>query len=112
MSEHAFPEMVHSLPEVDVPLEGVRGWLLQGKDRQLVFWEIEPIGEVPQHSHGEQWGVVVEGEMDLTIGGQTRRCRAGDSFHIPAGVEHGAKFLTHFRAIDFFADVDRYQVRA
>ena len=112
MSEHAFPEMVHSLPEVDVPLEGVRGWLLQGKDRQLVFWEIEPIGEVPQHSHGEQWGVVVEGEMDLTIGGQTRRCRAGDSFHIPAGVEHGATFLTHFRAIDFFADVDRYQVRA
>jgi quercetin dioxygenase-like cupin family protein len=50
--------------------------------------------------------------MDLTIGGQTRRCRAGDSFHIPAGVELGATFLTHLRAIDFFADVDRCQMQA
>jgi quercetin dioxygenase-like cupin family protein len=64
------------------------------------------------HTHGEQWGIVVEGEMELTIGGQTRRCGPGDSYHIPAGVEHGAKFLTHFRAIDVFADVDRYKAKS
>jgi len=29
--------------------------------------DIDPIGEVPPHSHGAQWGVVVEGEMELTI---------------------------------------------
>jgi quercetin dioxygenase-like cupin family protein len=75
----------------------------------VVFFEIEPIGTIPPHSHGEQWGIVVEGEMDLTIGGQTRRCRPGDSYHIPAGVEHGATFLSHFRAIDVFADRDRYK---
>ena len=69
------------------------------------------IGQIPPHSHGEQWGIVVQGEMDLTVGGETKRYRAGDSYHIPAGVEHGATFLTHFRAIDVFADVDRCKAK-
>ena len=47
--------------------------------------------------------------MELTIGGETRRYGPGDSYHIPAGVTHGARFLSHFRAIDVFADADRYQ---
>ena len=111
MNENAYPKVITRLPKVDINLDGVRGWLSQAKDHQVVFWDIDPIGEIPRHSHGEQWGIVVEGEMDLTIGGQTKRYRAGDSFHIPAGVEHGATFLTHFRAIDFFAEVDRYQAR-
>ena len=105
----SFPEMIRSLPEADIPFDGVRGWISQAADHQIVFLDIEPIGAVPPHSHGEQWGIVVEGEMDLTIGGETKRYRAGDSYHIPAGVVHGATFLTHFRAIDVFADRDRYK---
>jgi quercetin dioxygenase-like cupin family protein len=49
--------------------------------------------------------------MELTIGGKTTRYRAGDSYHIDAGVVHSARFLTHFRAIDFFADRERYRAR-
>ena len=93
----------------DIPLDGVRGWISQAADHQVVFFDIDPIGEIPPHSHGEQWGIVVEGAMELTIGGVTRTYRAGDSYHIPAGVEHGAKFLSHFRTIDVFADADRYR---
>lgn len=109
MAVAGYPAMITGLPEVDIPMEGVRGWLSQAADHQIVFFEIEPIGEIPPHSHGEQWGTVVEGEMELTIGGQAKRYGAGDSYHIPAGVVHGARFLTHFRAIDVFADVDRYK---
>lgn len=104
-----FGDMIKSLPEADIPLAGVRVWLSQGKDHQIGFFEIEPIGEVPPHSHGEQWGIVVEGEMELTIGGETKRYGPGDSYHIPAGVVHGAKFLSFFRTIDVFADVERYK---
>jgi quercetin dioxygenase-like cupin family protein len=111
MAGNAYPEFIRGLPKVDIPLPGVRGWLSQAKDHQVVFFDIDPIGEVPPHSHGEQWGIVVEGAMELTIGGETRTYRAGDSYHIPAGVEHGAKFLSHFRAIDVFADVDRYKAK-
>ena len=71
--------------------------------------DIEPIGKVAPHSHGEQWGIVVEGEMELTVDGRTRRCGPGDSYHIPAGAVHSANFLSHFRAIDVFADADRYK---
>ena len=106
-----YPEMIESLPDVDVPVEGVRGKLLQSTDRQVVFFEIEPIGSIPLHTHGAQWGIVVEGEMDLTIGDETKTYRAGDSYYIAAGVEHGATFRTHFKAIDVFEEPDRYAAR-
>ncbi|MFH1681106.1 MAG: cupin domain-containing protein [Candidatus Eisenbacteria bacterium] len=109
MSESAFPPMIKRLPEADIPFPGVRGWISQGEDHQIVFLEIEPIGEVSPHSHGEQWGFVVEGEMELTVGNETKRYRAGDAYHVEAGVVHAAKFLKRFRAIDFFADKDRYR---
>ncbi len=112
MAESPFTELITSLPEADVPFPGVRGWISQAADHQVVFFDIDPIGEIPPHSHGEQWGIVVEGEMELTIGGQTRTYCRGDSYHIPAGVVHGAKVLTRLRAIDVFADADRYKARS
>jgi quercetin dioxygenase-like cupin family protein len=112
MSQAAYPEFITRLPEVDLPIDGVRGWLAQARDHQVVFFDIDPIGAVPMHTHGDQWGIVVEGEMELTIGGETKRYGPGDSYYIPAGVEHGAKFLSHFRTIDVFGEPDRYKVKA
>lgn len=109
MSDSAYPGFITDLPRADIPLGGVRGWISQAADHQVVFFDIDPIGEIPPHSHGEQWGVVVEGEMELTIDGVTRRYAPGDSYHIPAGAIHAARFDSHFRAIDVFADADRYK---
>jgi len=111
MSTTDWPELIKSLPEADIPFDGVRGWLLQGQNCQQVFFDIEPIGSVPPHSHGAQWGIMVDGEMKLTIGGETRPIRTGESYYIPAGVQHSATFLSHCRVIDFFEDADRYQIR-
>ncbi|MCH8966811.1 MAG: cupin domain-containing protein [Planctomycetes bacterium] len=109
MTTAPFAELITGLPQADIPLEGVRGWISQAADHQIVFLDIDPIGAIPPHSHGEQWGIVVEGEMELTIDGKTQRYGPGDSYHIPAGVTHSATFLTHFRAIDVFADASRYR---
>ncbi len=109
MSVAAFPEFITSLPEADIPFPGVHGRISQGPDHQIIFMDIEPIGEVAPHRHGAQWGIVVEGEMDLTIGGVKRTYQAGDSYYIPANVEHGATFRTRVRVIDVFADVNRYR---
>lgn len=106
-----YPEVIRQLPEADIPFLGVRGWILQGINRQVVFMDIEPVGEVSEHAHGEQWGVVIQGEMELTIAGQARVYRKGDSYHIPAGAPHSATFRTRVKAIDFFADRDRYKVK-
>jgi quercetin dioxygenase-like cupin family protein len=109
-TEQGYPDLITKLPRIQSPAKGVRGWLLQAPDQQLVFFDIEAIGTIPPHSHGAQWGIVVEGEMDLTIDGETRRVRPGDSYFIPAGAVHSATFLSHCRAIDMFADRDRYEV--
>ena len=109
MAEVNYPDMITSLPKADIPLSGVLGRIFQGHDHQVVFFDIEPIGKIPEHTHGEQWGFVIEGEMILMIGGVSRHCRAGDSYHVPAGVVHSAEFISHFKAMDFFADPDRYR---
>lgn len=106
-----YPDFVRGLPEIDIPLDGVRGWLMQAGQRQAVFFDIEPVGEIPVHTHGAQFGVVLEGEMSLTIDGETRTYRKGDTYFVPAGVPHGATFPTHVRAIDFFDEPDRYSPR-
>ncbi|MBU8893032.1 MAG: cupin domain-containing protein [Bacteroidales bacterium] len=103
-----YPEMIRHLPDADIPFAGVKGKLFQGNDHQMVFFEIEAIGEVAEHSHGAQWGVVFSGEMDFTIGGKTTTYKAGDRYFIPAGVPHSACFKQKTFLMDFFEDADRY----
>jgi quercetin dioxygenase-like cupin family protein len=106
-----YPQVITSLPEADIPFDGVKGWLSKGSDHQIVFFEIEAIGEVAPHTHGAQWGTVFKGEMDLTIGGITRTYQKGDSYFVPYGVEHSAVFRQKTWLMDFFADKERYKAK-
>lgn len=104
--------MITGLPEADIPFRGVRGWLSQSSDHQIVFFEIDAIGEVAEHKHGAQWGTVIEGEMELTIGRVTRTFARGDSYYIPGGILHSAVFRQKTYLMDFFADRDRYRAKS
>ena len=54
--------------------------------------ETAPNAVVPNHNHPhEQAGIMVQGEFEMTIGGETRLLRAGDAYVIPGGVEHSVK---------------------
>ena len=103
-----YPEMIRDLPEIDIQTEGIRGWLFQSTDKQIVFFDIRPVGKVPPHSHCAQWGMVIEGEMSLTIGTETKIYRKGDWYFIPEGVEHSATFPTRVQVMDVFDAPDRY----
>ncbi len=51
---------------------------------------MEPGAVVAEHSHPhEQLGVVVEGSVSLTVGGETREMVAGDAYVVPSDVVHG-----------------------
>lgn len=106
-----FPEMIRALPEVDIQLKGIKGWVLQAKDKQVVFFDIQPSCQVPPHSHCAQWGFVVEGQMHMVIGGESRVYRKGDWYFVPEGVVHSATFLTKVNAIDIFDDPKRYRIK-
>ena len=104
-----YPRMISSLPQADIAFRGVKGWILQGREKQLVFMEIEPIGEVTEHAHSAQFGMVLEGEMSLTIGGDTKRYRKGDTYYIPDGVSHSAVFHSKVYVVDLFDEPARYK---
>ncbi len=106
-----YPEMIRNLPQVDIQLEGVRGWLLSGGGKQVVFFDIQPVGEIPPHSHCAQWGMMLEGEMSLTIDGNTKVCRKGDWYYIPEGAVHSATFHSRVNVIDVFDAPDRYKTK-
>ncbi len=103
-----YPEIIKNLPKINVPINGVEANLMQSPDNQLVFFEFKEDTEIPMHSHGAQWGIVVDGKIDLTIGGIEKTFVKGDSYNIKAGEIHGGKIYAGFKAIDFFEDADRY----
>ncbi len=51
--------------------------------------EIAPGAVLPEHAHPhEQAGIVMQGEFDFTIGGETKRVKQGDAYMIPGNVPH------------------------
>lgn len=106
-----FPEFIKQLPMIEIPIEGVKGWLAQGTEFQLVFFEINAGCSIPPHKHADQFGIIFEGEMTLTIGEKDMRLKQGDSYFIPAGILHSAIFHTHCRVMDYFAEPKRYRTR-
>ena len=56
--------MIHT--KADIHFKWIQGWISQSENHQLVFLEIEPIGKVAEHSHGAQWGVVLEIVYNIT----------------------------------------------
>ena len=104
-----FPDLIRSLPRADIPIEGLKAHLLQGDDQQVLFMVFLQDAKASAHSHGSQWGTVLDGRMDLTVGGVERTCVKGDSYFIPCGVEHSAVIHAGYADVTVFEDVDRYK---
>lgn len=103
-----FPDFIEALAEVDVPIEGVRGWMVQGSAQQVVFLQFDRTVEVPEHSHSEQWEFPLAGRAELRIHGETFEYGAGENFYIPAGVPHAATVHSGYRAMIVFNEPARY----
>lgn len=89
------------------PVAGVQMNVLAGA-RAMVNWvRLEPNGTVPDHAHPhEQIGFVVEGEIIMTIGDETRTVGPGDAYVVPGGVRHaGTGGPDGCVVIDIFAPV-------
>ncbi|MHC4541141.1 MAG: cupin domain-containing protein [Planctomycetota bacterium] len=106
-----FPESITRLPEADIPLRGLKAYLSQSDDHQILFMEFEEEIEVPDHSHRSQWGVVLAGRIDLTIQGTKQTYTTGDRFSIPKGAKHSARIYAGYADISFFDEKDRYKAK-
>ena len=104
-----FPDFVKELPQIDFPFAGVTGWLIQGGRQQVVLVEFDEDVDVPEHSHEEQWEIVVSGSVRLHMGGKETEYEAGETFFVPAGIPHAASVRAGYRAVIVFNEPDRYQ---
>jgi len=106
-----FPEPITSLPEADIPFSSVRAYLSQAETHQIIFMEFSEDAEVPEHFHESQWGIVLEGQIELTIDGVKRLYSKGDRYFILKGVKHSARVFAGYTDITFFNQADRYKVK-
>jgi quercetin dioxygenase-like cupin family protein len=98
-------------PSAEIPVEGVVSRLIQAGEQQFVFMEFDRDVEIPPHSHSAQWGVVLDGEMEIIISGKVHRLMKGDSYFIEKGQVHSAKIKAGFKDLTLFDQIDRYKTK-
>ena len=106
-----FPEPIRNLPEADIPIEGIKAYLSQSDTHQIIFMEFEKDVDLSEHSHAAQIGIVLEGQIDLTIEGKKKTYTKGDRYFIPDGVLHSGKIYAGYADITFFDEPDRYSMK-
>jgi len=107
-----FPGFIKNFPLADVKIAGVTCRLVDNPHGQVVFFELPAGHAIPPHRHGAQWGIVVQGEMELTIEGDTQIFKRGDTYYIPDQAMHSARVWVNTHTVSAFADPDRYQEKS
>jgi len=76
-----------------------------GDKSLLAIVELDSHTEVPAHAHSnEQGGILLEGEMEMGIGIDTRVLKPGDVYIIPGNVQHWARTeISRAKALDIFS---------
>ena len=95
--EHSKTQPVQMFPGI------TRRTLVHGPALMLVEFALEGGRELPMHTHPhEQAGYIVSGRLRLNIGGAFHELKAGDSYHVPSEVPHGATIHESAIVIDAF----------
>ena len=87
-------------------LFGCRARVVHSQFMTFAHWYFEAGQVIAPHSHPhEQVATVLEGELKLTVDGDTRRLGPGAVAIIPPNASHTAKALTACTVIDAFYPV-------
>lgn len=82
---------------------GYRARFIHTKGMTLAYWDVDAGAALPEHSHPhEQIANVLEGEFELTVGGETQVLVPGQVAVIPSDVPHGGRAITNCRLLDAF----------
>ena len=104
-----FPEPIRNLPEADIPLSGIKAFLSQAENHQIIFMEFEEDVVLPEHSHAAQVGIVIKGKIDLTFNDELKTYEKGDIYYIPSDIKHSGKIYAGYSDVTFFDEPNRYK---
>ncbi len=95
----------HDPGQYKTPLPGIQmKTICYGERTLMTEFILEGGYTLPVHSHPyEQTGYLVKGHVRLRIGTEKHETRPGDSWCIPADVEHGAQILEDSVAVEVFS---------
>jgi quercetin dioxygenase-like cupin family protein len=85
---------------------GITGYYAHGSSLTFGYVEIKAGSNLPEHHHvHEQITYIIEGQLDMVIGGKPCSLTAGMYYVIPSNVPHGAFAVTDCKVIDAFNPV-------
>ena len=105
---NTFPQPIKNLPKANIPINGIKAYLSQSDTHQIIFMEFKNDVDLPAHSHAAQFGIVLEGRIELIINKKKTIYKKGDRYYIPEGVRHSGKIYAGYADITFFNEPDRY----
>ena len=106
-----FPDPIKNLPEADIPLNGIKAFLSQAENHQIIFMEFDEEAVLPEHSHAAQVGIVIQGKIELKIQDTLKAYEKGDIYYIPANAKHSGKIHAGYADVTFFDEPHRYEVK-
>jgi quercetin dioxygenase-like cupin family protein len=85
--------MFYDFPQDFKDFEPAPGFMVRVASGQRIMFShvtLQPNAVAPLHNHAEeQMGLILEGEIEFTIGEETRLIKKGDMYLVPAGTGHG-----------------------
>jgi quercetin dioxygenase-like cupin family protein len=85
---------------------GITGYYTHGDSMTFGYVELKAGSSVPMHQHvHEQITYIMEGELDMMIGGESCSLKAGMYHVIPSNTPHSAIANTDCKVIDAFSPV-------
>jgi quercetin dioxygenase-like cupin family protein len=102
-----------TLPMLDLPIpeDVVTSRAIASDQGLMAMFFIHKTVELPEHAHKGQWGTVIEGQLDLTVEGETTVYTPGMNYDIPSGARHSAVAHEGSAILDIFEEADRYPLR-
>lgn len=86
--------------------DGIHGAILHTDTLTFGHIIVEDGSVLPEHHHvHEQWTHILEGQLEFTVGGETRILTQGITAYVPSNVPHSGRALTKVKLIDCFQPV-------
>ena len=101
------PPRIRGLPDFDGPFDA---YSLAAEGADVLFATYSAGTTIDPHDHPtDNVGVIIRGELILTMGGEESRYGPGDWYHVPPGTAHAARFDQDTAEIElwFSADTER-----
>jgi quercetin dioxygenase-like cupin family protein len=85
---------------------GFNGRFFHSANMTVAYWDIKKGSAIPVHQHVQEMIVnVISGQLELTIGSETKVLEPGMAAVIPSNIPHTAKAITDCKIIDVFHPV-------